>query len=369
MQAPEWNRLIGGLTRPHLLQTAQWAQAKAPFGWTAYQRTWEDDHGQTVAAAQLLQREIRLPIINRSLCMFYVPKGPTLADWSDAELRQRVIADIKDFAAGHGAFTVKIDPDLPLGYGVPGEEGARDNPAGMALREELQAAGWRYSNEQVQMPNTQLVDLTQSEDELLAAMKQKTRYNVRLAARKGVEIRRGSPADFPAVYQMYAETAVRDGFVIRSEAYYRTVWDSFYEAGLLIPLLADVEGETVAGLMLFVFGEQSWYIYGMSRDAHRDKMPNYLLQWEAMRASKAAGCHTYDLWGAPDEFNESDPMWGVYRFKQGLGAYEVRGLGAWDYALQPAVYTAYTQILPRIIAVMRWRGRRQTAGQVAGIDA
>lgn len=369
MQAPQWNSLIAGLTRPHLLQTAQWGLAKQPFGWTRHYRTWEDASGQTVAAAQLLQREVRLPLINRRLCMFYVPKGPTLADWSDADLRRRVLTDIKDYAADHGAFTVKVDPDLPLGYGVPGEEGARDNPDGLALREDLLAAGWRYSNEQVQMPNTQLVDLTHSEDDLLAAMKQKTRYNVRLAGRKGVEIRRGTPADFDHIYEMYAETAVRDDFVIRSEEYYRTVWDTFYEAGMLIPLLADVEGQTVAGLMLFIFGQQSWYIYGMSRDAHRDKMPNYLLQWEAIRASKEAGCHTYDLWGAPDVFNESDPMWGVYRFKKGLGAYEVRGLGAWDFAIQPEVYTAYTQILPRLIAVMRWRGRRQTAGQVAGIDA
>lgn len=369
MQAQKWNELIGSLSRPHLLQTAQWAQAKAPFGWDAHYRTWQDDSGRTVAAAQLLQRHIRLPLINRSLCMFYVPKGPTLADWSDADLRRRVVADIQAFAAGYGAFTVKIDPDLPLGYGVPGEEGARDHAQGQAFRAELQEAGWRYSNEQVQMPNTQLIDLTQSEDNLLAAMKQKTRYNVRLAGRKGVQVRRGGPGDFGELYRMYAETSLRDKFVIRSEDYYRTVWDTFFEAGMLVPLVAEVEGEAVAGLMLFVFGEQSWYLYGMSRDAHREKMPNYLLQWEAMLASKAAGCRTYDLWGAPDVFDESDPMWGVYRFKQGLGAYEVRGLGAWDYALQPGVYAAYTQVLPRIVALMRWRGRRQTAQQVTGIDA
>jgi lipid II:glycine glycyltransferase (peptidoglycan interpeptide bridge formation enzyme) len=163
---------------------------------------------------------------------------------------------------------------------------------------------------------------------------------------------------------MYAETSVRDGFVIRSEEYYRAVWDRFYEAGMLIPLLAEVEGQPVAGLMLFVFGSQSWYLYGMSRDLYRDWMPNYLLQWEAMQASRAAGCETYDLWGAPDEFNDSDPMWGVYRFKLGLGAYEARHIGAWDLPLQPLTYGLYTQVLPRLIAAMRWRGRRATRRQV-----
>ena len=116
--------------------------------------------------------------------------------------------------------------------------------------------------------------------------------------------------------------------------------------------------------MLFVFQKQSWYIYGMSRNVAREWMPNYLLQWEAIKASQEAGCDTYDLWGAPAEFNESDPMWGVYRFKQGLGATAVRHIGAWDLPVQSLAYSAYTQILPRLIAVMRWRGRSQTRRQV-----
>jgi lipid II:glycine glycyltransferase (peptidoglycan interpeptide bridge formation enzyme) len=168
---------------------------------------------------------------------------------------------------------------------------------------------------------------------------------------------------------MYAETSLRDGFVIRSEAYYRTVWQTFFGAGMLKPLIAEAEGEAVAGLMLFIFKEQAWYIYGMSRDLHRERMPNYLLQWEAMRAAKAAGCEVYDLWGSPDEFNESDPMWGVYRFKQGLGAYEVRSIGAWDLPIQPAVYRLYTQVLPRVVGLMRWRGRRQTRREMGGLGA
>jgi lipid II:glycine glycyltransferase (peptidoglycan interpeptide bridge formation enzyme) len=98
----------------------------------------------------------------------------------------------------------------------------------------------------------------------------------------------------------------------------------------------------------------------MSTAAHREKMPNALLQWQAICRAKAAGCTVYDLWGAPDEFSEEDPMWGVYRFKEGLGAQVVRTLGAWDYPVQPRIYRWYTQVLPRILAVMRRR-----AGQVS----
>lgn len=364
MPEQDWNNLISQLARPHLLQTAEWAKAKEPFGWSAHRKTWQDENGNFVAAAQILQRSIALPIPGRSVCMLYVPKGPLLKDWADKQLRNRVLNDLGDFAREEGAFFIKIDPDLAYGHGLPGDPDARENPVATEFVTELKSVGWQFSNEQVQMRNTMLITVNKTEEQLLAAMKQKARYNLRLAERKGVKVRRGSPADFSELFKMYAETSVRDGFVIRSEGYYREVWDRFYEAGMLTPLIAEVEGQAVAGLMLFVFAKQSWYLYGMSRDLYRDWMPNYLLQWEAIKASQAAGCETYDLWGAPDEFNESDPMWGVYRFKQGLGANEARTIGAWDLPLKPFTYRLYTQVLPRLVAAMRWRGRRSTRRQV-----
>lgn len=369
MDAKRWTEIITQLPRPHLLQTWQWAQAKEAFGWTAYYRTWQAPDGKVQAAAQILERTVNLPILGSSLRMLYVPKGPLLSDWGDADLRERVLTELREFAQERGAFVVKIDPDLTLGYGMPGEEGEEKNPQGSEFVAELESAGWHFSNEQVQMRNTMLIDLPKSEEDLLAAMKQKTRYNVRLASRKGVVVRKGEPQDFSVLYQMYAETAVRDGFVIRSEAYYREVWDTFFTAGMLTPLIAELDGEPLAGLMLFIFQEQAWYIYGMSRNLHRKLMPNYLLQWEAIRAAKMAGCQIYDLWGAPDKFNSSDPMWGVYRFKRGLAAYEARHIGAWDLPLKPWIYRLYSQILPKFIALMRWRGQWATRRQVnAGFD-
>jgi len=165
---------------------------------------------------------------------------------------------------------------------------------------------------------------------------------------------------------MYAETSVRDGFVIRDEGYYQTVWKAFMSPPAVHgqpsaqPLIAEVDGNPVAALFIFYFAGRAYYIYGMSREAHREKMPNYFLQWEAMRRAKAAGCSVYDLWGAPDEFNESDAMWNVFRFKEGLGGQVVRTLGAWDFTPKPLWYKMYSEVIPRVLDVMRSRGKLRT---------
>ncbi len=112
--------------------------------------------------------------------------------------------------------------------------------------------------------------------------------------------------------------------------------------------------------MLFDFGGVAYYLYGMSQHAHREKMPNYLLQWEAIQIAKEKGCQIYDLWGAPDVFDESDSLWGVYRFKRGLGGQVVRRIGAWDLPLRPWIYKLYAHIWPRLMDVIRSRGRVST---------
>ncbi|HJX82013.1 MAG TPA: peptidoglycan bridge formation glycyltransferase FemA/FemB family protein, partial [Candidatus Udaeobacter sp.] len=229
-----------------------------------------------------------------------------------------------------------------------------------------------YSSDQIQFRNTVLVDLNPSEEEILASMKQKTRYNIRLAERKSVSVRVGTKDDLPMLYKMYAETSVRDGFVIRDEGYYKTVWELFMTGGqssienrkssmpVAEPLIAEIDREPVAAIFVFYFAGRAYYVYGMSRAAHREKMPAYLLQWEALKRAKAEGCNFYDLWGAPDVFNESDSLWGVYRFKDGFGGRVFRTLGAWDFAPNPLWYKMYSEIIPRVLDVMRSRGRART---------
>ena len=201
---------------------------------------------------------------------------------------------------------------------------------------------------------------------LLARMKQKTRYNIRLAVRKGVTIRVGTQDDLPMLYQMYAETSLRDGFAIRGEHYYRNLWEIFMaqDEPACHPLIADVDGEAVAAVMLFCFAGRAYYLHGMSRAVQRNKMPNFLLQWEAIKVAKGAGCTIYDLWGAPDAFDEGDSMWGVFRFKQGLGGEVLRTLGAYDLPIRPTMYKIYTKVLPNVLDLMRRRGKTQTEARV-----
>lgn len=359
--AETWNAAISALPCPHILQAWEWAQFKAGYGWQPLPQVWRDEQGQVRAAAMVLKRAIK-----GGLSVLYVPRGPLL-DWADAAWRRRVVGDLQALARAQRAIFIKMDPELILGYCIPGGSDSQPDSeiAGQGVLDELQSAGWRESDEQVQFRNTVWLDLSGSEEDWLARMKQKARYNLRLSQRKGVQVRVGGQADLAPLYRMYAETSVRDGFVIRNEAYYLSLWQKFIERGLAYPLVAEVEGEMVAGIFLFTFAGRAWYLYGMSRQAHRDKMPNYLLQWEAMRLAKSHGCTQYDLWGAPDVFDESDSMWGVFRFKEGLGGQVVRTAGALDYPSRPILYTLYTRVLPRLLDLMRSRGRARTRQEVS----
>jgi len=266
---------------------------------------------------------------------------------------------------------LKIDPDIEYSKGYPGFDGTITGSEN-GMPRVLLGRGWRFSDDQVQFRNTAVLDLSNAEDALLRNMKQKTRYNIRLAERKGVTVRPGQLSDIPALYQMYAETSVRDGFVIRAAEYYRRVWSTFlrpltdHNQPGAEALIAEVEGQTVAGILVYYFAKRAYYLYGMSRAAHRDKMPNHLLQWEAIRGAKSQGSLLYDLWGAPDTPDESDPMWGVYRFKEGLGAEVVCTIGAWDFPTSVLWYAVYTRLVPRVLGLMRARGRRQVKEALGG---
>jgi lipid II:glycine glycyltransferase (peptidoglycan interpeptide bridge formation enzyme) len=279
-----------------------------------------------------------------------------------------VLDDLQSFAKKQGAIFLKLDPDVVLGRGVPVSVDEVTENSGQAVMSDLRRRGWVESSDQIQFCNTVMVDLSASEEEILMRMKQKTRYNVRLAEKKGVVLRVGNLRDLPALYKMYAETSVRDGFVIRDEGYYLTVWKMFMQSSKpsAVPLIAEVDGEAVAAIFLFMFAGRGYYVYGMSRDKHREKMPTYLLQWVAMKHAKAHGCLTYDLWGAPDVFDESDSMWGVYRFKEGLGGDVVRTLGAYDFAPSKFWYAMYSDVMPRVLNFMRSRGKEKTKQVVGG---
>jgi len=341
-----WRDALKQLPTPHILQSWAWGEFKSRWGWQASRWLWQADDGSPKAAAQILTRAIpRTP-----WQMLYLSKGPV---WNEADLPlvTQILADVENFARENNALFVKIDPDVPLIFGTGESENLHE--AGHAVRRTLIERGWQYSPQQIQFKNTVLLDLRPSEDEILAAMKSKMRYNIRLSARKGVTIRQGDASDLETFYRLYATTAERDNFLIRPREYYLDVWQNFLRQGLASILLANFNDETIAGVILFQYGKTAWYMYGASDNTYRNLMPNHLLQWTAMKMAKAAGCESYDMWGAPDVFDESDSMWGVYRFKLGFNGITRQGLGAYDFPVRPSLYRAYSQILPRALRVIR----------------
>jgi len=339
----EWDRFVVRHPNAHVLQTAPWGALKSQFGW-ADERVGLAHGGELVAGAQLLYR--RLPGGWGRLA--YVPKGP-LVDWADEEQLAALLAALDRAARSRGAITLTVEPDLP------------DNAS---HRERLRALGFRPSPfGSVQPRRTLIVDISPDEDDILAAMKSKTRYNVRLAARRGVVAREATEADLSAFHALTAATAERDHFGVHSPAYYEAAYRLFVPPGRARLLLAEVEGEAVAAVMVFALPPRSWYFYGASGNEHREKMPTYLLQWEAMRWAKSLGCTTYDLWGVPDEDAEKleaefaqrrDGLWSVYRFKRGFGGRLARSVGAWDRVYAPLRY----QVLNIGYSVLRDRRQR-----------
>jgi lipid II:glycine glycyltransferase (peptidoglycan interpeptide bridge formation enzyme) len=348
-----WNGTLAQMPTAHVLQTWQWGEFKAATtGWMPHRIAYTHQ-GAVVAMAQILIRRAGPFQIG------YAPRGPAL-DYTNPPLRAAVLDHLKQYAHEHGLIFLKIDPDVVMGLGVPGEFGAFDDPTGLQIAAEWGAAGLRFSNDQIQFRNSMVIDLRPPEEAILAAMKQKTRYNVRLSERRGVTARPGTVADMELLYRLYTETALRDGFVVRPFEYYRLAWQSFMQARLAQPIIAEYKGRPIAHVIIFGFGKRAWYFYGASSDEERQHMPTYLLQWEAMRWAKSQGMLAYDMWGAPDNFyDEGDPLAGVFRFKEGFGGLVSRRIGAWDYVANPLLYTAYTQIMPAVLNVMRSLGQRR----------
>jgi len=334
--ARRWDDALRTLPAPHLLQSWAWGEFKSRWGWSAERWLLCTANGSPRAAVQVLQRAIRrLP-----WCVLYVPKGPAFAD---GKALAEALAWLEQRARSQRAIWVKVDADPE----APADEREAARSLGQC-RALLSARGWRYSPSQVQFRNTLHTDLRHSDDELLAAMKPKTRYNIRLAEKRGVRVRVAAPIgddDAQLLYAMYAETAQRDGFIIREAAYYLDAWRALDG----VAFIAEREGQTLSGLVLLCFADRAWYFYGMSRSHGREHMPNHLLQWTALRWARDRGYTTYDWWGAPDALEASDGLWGVYRFKEGFGARLVEGLGAWDYAPSALLYAAYCRIGPRLI--------------------
>jgi lipid II:glycine glycyltransferase (peptidoglycan interpeptide bridge formation enzyme) len=205
----------------------------------------------------------------------------------------------------------------------------------------------------VQPADTVVVDLNRNTDAVMRTMKPKTRYNIRLARRRGVRVRVASPTELDQWYRLYERTMVRHGKPVHERYHF----ERFLEAAAEYPhaavrpgapiqdhnvrlLMAEKEGEPLAGMILAVSGDYALYLYGASSGTQTGAMPAYLLQWEAMQTSRQLGAHRYDLFGIPSDRRRGHPMHGLLRFKEGFGGRHVVRRGCWDFPFDEARYHA-----------------------------
>lgn len=334
----EWDAFVAAHPRGSLLQTTNWARLKNRFNWSS-QRVWLKRDGRLVAGAQVLFRSAALGIIK----IGYIPHGP-LVDWQDNEQLNLLFNQIDLTAYNQRAGLMKIEPLIWQGESPVDWHNLPQRLEGRMLK-----------GDTIQPPQTMLIDLRPSLEEILARMKQKTRYNIRLSARKGVTVRRGSIDDVPVFNQLIRLTGERDHFGVHAPAYYKAAFELFapHQAAMFI---SEFEGRPLAAVMVFTLGEKAAYLYGASSGEERNRMPNYAAQWAAIKWAKERGCTTYDLWGIPDAPEEEleaefthrrDGLWGVYRFKRGFGGEIKRTVGTLDRIYNDRLYRLY-----------QWRRRR-----------
>jgi peptidoglycan pentaglycine glycine transferase (the first glycine) len=315
-KASQWDEFLISYPEAHILQTSAWGQLKSNFGWHPIRIV----TGQT--GVQILFR--RIP---GGLSLAYIPKGPIGQNW------QCLWPEVDQVCRSKRAIFLKLEPDAW-------------DPLASDLSSQL--SGFLPEVKPIQPRRTIIVDLNGTEEIWLERMKQKTRYNIHLAERKGITVR--PVKDLKTFDQMMRVTGVRDGFGVHSLDYYQCAYDQFAPAGKCELLQAEYEGAPLAALMVFAQGKRAWYFYGASSDEERNRMPTYLLQFEAMRWAAKKGCTEYDLWGIPDADedqletsfnNRSDGLWGVYRFKRGFGGQLMRAAASYDRVYSPLLYKLY----------------------------
>lgn len=336
----------GAIPEPtHFLQTDFWASFKEAHGWKqlriygAYNPVTYLSHwtgAQRVAfTCSILIRSFSLPVVGQ-VSLAYIPMGVELSQtpeiMSESLVYGRFLSDFSySLRSFLGKNTLCIRLDIPVDlYSLEERDSYR------------RTIPCRFAPDNIQPPDTVLVDLTASLEEILARMKSKWRYNIRLAEKKGVQVRRSSLEEIDVFYDLYKTTSQRDGIAIHHKDYYRDLLergqgDSVAKVDLYIASYGD---EPLAAIITLLAGTEAVYLYGASSNSHRNLMPAYLLQWKAMEAARAAGCRVYDMYGIPPTDDENHPMHGLYRFKTGFGGQVVHRPGSLDIPLSP-LYKLY----------------------------
>lgn len=320
----EWDEFLKGFPNAHILQTSAWGELKSHFGWQVERMVVGGIGAQIMFQA--------LPL---GLSIAYIPKGPLFPVKFDPRSQnwKAFLDEVDQVCKDRRSILLKVEPDL--------WEGEVD-------QERFPPSGFKPSGHSIQPPRTIVISLKEDEEEILGRMKSKTRYNIRLARRKEVVVRTSSNVE--GFYDLLESTSDRADFGIHNLDYYQQTFANFAPKGACKLFVAEYQEEPLASIMVFALGNRAWYFYGASSPKHRDRMPTYLVQWEAMKWARDLGCEWYDLWGVPDEDEEileehfldrHHGLWGVYRFKRGFGGEVRRTFGPWDRVYQPFWYYFY----------------------------
>ena len=327
----EWNRLVAGMEHVSSLQSWGWGEVKRLSGWRV-RRLLVSRGGRPLVAAQLLTKG-RGP-----LAISYLPRGPAFGE------SQELVEGVRALAREAAGVALKLEPPFML----PGEAPPPRLP-GLAPAEAVQ-------------PEFSLVLRLTSEEEVLARMKPKTRYNIRLSRRKGVTARIVRPGEagaeeaFESFFALFSETNARARLRQHSKDYYRRVFEAMSQpGGEAFISLAELEGVPLAAGLFVAFGDRVDYLYGGSTRARREVMAPYAMHWEAIRWGLARGLRYYDLWGIPRVPDPESHAYGIYRFKEGFGGKRVR-YPAYDLPLGPLYRPARAAIRLRK-SLMNWLAR------------
>ncbi len=326
-----WNKFIAANSRPaSFLQSWEWGEFNQQILGQAVQR-W--------AVVKGSQLKIALTLIKKPLPLgkffWYCPRGPVCsADYLDQldKFFSQLLSHLKN----------QLDPGVFLRICPP----VTKQKTTIKL---IKKAGWQAPKilTHLQEPaQTLILDLTRSSDELLAAMHHKTRYNIRLAARKGVQvsaIEQPNQNDIKNFNHLMHITSQRNKIKIHSADYYSQLINYFSQASTAEVKLklyqAKYQEHILASALMVYFGQTATYLHGASSNQFRQLMPNHLLQWQMIQDAQQAGYQLYDFWG----ISQTNSQWaGITRFKQGFGGQIISFLGIWDYILRPSPYQLFS---------------------------
>ena len=340
----------------HFLQSSFWAEFKSHHGWTKY-KFFLELKGSDFFADGIYPIFILVRSFKRLFSIAYVPLAPVLIKKSDNNSQnlfeflddENYLKEYLDIVRKCAHFVVNILHhnllfmrfDLPLIY-INDENFIAKDSDKLLFKKYCKNIHFKKPVVDIQPPDTVLLNLEYDDETLLANMKPKWRYNIRLAEKKGVKIQCCGVEAIDTFYKLYEETSKRDGIALHSKSYYYDLFEtaekmrSIDSSNPKISMyLATFNQEPLAAIITLFSKKMAVYLYGASSNNYRNLMPAYLLQWNAIRDAKNYGCKIYDFYGIPPTDDKNHSMYGLYRFKTGFGGSIIHRVGSIDMSFSP----------------------------------